>query len=77
MVIREVAVQKAAEEAAAAAEEDSALCVVCMDMPGTHAFIPCGHRCVCAACSETMLAQSDVVKCPVCRADFTQVVKIF
>jgi len=50
--------------------EDSQ-CVICMDARKTHAFIPCGHRCVCASCA----AKSET--CPLCRADFTGIMKIF
>ena len=65
-------------EAAGAAEQaepEDSMCVVCMDMPNTHAFVPCGHRCVCAQCSEPILHSN--AKCPVCRADVTQAIKIF
>ena len=50
--------------------EDSQ-CVVCMNERKTHAFLPCGHKCVCASCA------AKCQKCPICRADVTGIVKIF
>ena len=47
-------------------EGDSVLCVVCMDAPSTHAFVPCGHRSVCAACSVTVFGMFNQL-CPVRR----------
>ena len=29
-------------------------CVVCIDALATMALLPCGHRCVCAACAESL-----------------------
>jgi hypothetical protein len=71
----EAATQEEAAGSAEQAEQEDAVCVVCMDMPNTHAFVPCGHRCVCAECSEPILHST--AKCPVCRADVTQAIKIF
>jgi hypothetical protein len=72
--------QAAAAAAAAAVQEDrdgdSVLCVVCMDAPSTHAFVPCGHRSVCQACSITVFGLFQQL-CPVCRCASTQVIKIF
>jgi hypothetical protein len=38
------------EPPAAPAEET--LCVVCFDAPKDHAFVPCGHQCVCGAADQ-------------------------
>jgi hypothetical protein len=46
-------------------EEDNKLCVICMDAHKTQFIVPCGHRCLCAACAET----NKPSKCPICRAD--------
>ena len=46
-------------------EEDDKLCVICMDADKTQFIVPCGHRCLCAACAET----NKPSKCPICRAD--------
>ena len=41
-------------------------CAVCMDAEKTHVFFPCGHICVCEACSKGVMAGSG--ECPICRA---------
>lgn len=43
-------------------------CVVCLDQEATHILAPCGHRCVCAACS------ANVNECPLCRTPIASVV---
>ncbi len=72
---REAATQEEAAVSAERTDQEDALCVVCMDLPNTHAFVPCGHRCVCAECSQPILQSS--ARCPVCRAHVTQAIKIF
>jgi len=54
--------------------EEGKLCVICFDGEKTHAFIPCGHFCVCENCAERLKDNGD---CPVCRAKIVQVNKIF
>ena len=39
-------------------EDGERECVVCMSKSATHAFVPCGHRIVCAGCSGAILSQS-------------------
>ena len=55
---------------AAEAQSDDCCCV-CMDAKKTHAFQPCGHKCVCATCA----AQCQT--CPMCRAPVIGSLKIF
>ena len=45
-------------------------CIVCFLEEKTHACVPCGHQCVCAACS------GQLTECPVCRATATQWMKV-
>jgi hypothetical protein len=47
-------------------------CSLCLDAPRTHTFVPCGHFCVCEPCSKMVR-----MKCPICRAVATQVIKTF
>jgi hypothetical protein len=54
-----------------AAEAQSDDCIVCMDAKKTHAFQPCGHKCVCANCA----AKCQI--CPICRAPVTGILKIY
>lgn len=51
-------------------------CVVCLDNAKSHAFVPCGHLCVCQNCAEA-LKQMPVQTCPLCRLEFASVVQIF
>ena len=51
-------------------QEDDKVCVICLDEDKTEVCIPCGHRCLCAACA----AANKPEKCPVCRADVAVVV---
>jgi hypothetical protein len=56
-------------------EEDN-MCVICLSVPKTHAFIPCGHRCVCLPCGNNVLKQAAPF-CPICRADAQHLLQIF
>eukprot|EP00966_Prymnesium_polylepis_P138503 3200250-Prymnesium_polylepis.1 len=55
------------------------VCVVCMedDARPTHAFVPCGHQCVCKACSELITGHSGNGRCPYCRASCFMAMAIF
>ena len=50
-------------------------CVVCMDAENTHSFVPCGHKCVCEACANTVMATRG--ECPKCRAEVDNVMRIY
>ena len=52
-------------------------CVVCMDRNVSHALVPCGHVCLCHDCaSDTSLCKMGM-KCPKCRKDISQAMKLF
>lgn len=51
-------------------------CVICMSSSKTHAFVPCGHRCVCADCGHAVVEQS-LPTCPICRSEVERVLQIF
>jgi len=55
---------------AAEAQSDDCCCV-CMDAKKTHAFQPCGHKCVCATCAAQLQS------CPICRKLATGSFQIF
>jgi len=63
------------EESVEARIEDDT-CVVCMDGAKTHAFVPCGHLCVCHACSKSLSAQG-ARACPICREPSSLVIPVF
>ena len=59
-------------------EIEKALCLICMDNSPTHAFIPCGHKQICGACStQKVIVDGLKGKCPTCRANFQAIVHIF
>jgi hypothetical protein len=56
----------------------NAACVVCLDAPRTHAYVPCGHFCVCFSCAKQQAkSASKYSSCPVCQQPSTRVMKIF
>jgi len=50
-------------------------CVVCLSAAPTHAFVPCGHRCVCNACGNAISQGSQ--SCPICRAHVSSTLRVF
>jgi len=54
---------------------DRSVCVVCMDAPVTHAFLPCGHRCVCKQDAAALMARDMV--CPMCRMRVIKAIRIY
>ena len=48
-------------------------CVVCLSSKRTHAFVPCGHMCVCDGCAVLIKNRS----CPICRMVSQQIIKIY
>jgi len=52
-------------------------CVVCLETERTHAFVPCGHLCVCQGCSLLAHRQSGGMNCPLCRKKSFMVMKVF
>ena len=38
----------------------------------THAAVPCGHLCLCAACAREALE-----RCPICRTPLVQTMRVF
>ena len=49
----------------------TAECAICLDGAAEYAAVPCGHRCLCANCSNT------VSQCPVCRTLLSAVLRVF
>jgi len=49
-------------------------CCVCLSAPNSHVCVPCGHKCLCADCSDLIGATG---KCPVCQSKITMVMKIY
>ena len=59
------------EQGAEEAEEEN--CTVCYDNPRTHAFIPCGHLCVCGDCAE----RGEFSRCIMCRVPASSLQRIY
>ena len=51
-------------------------CAICLERPLTHAFVPCGHRCVCTECGDSWFHMHSR-SCPVCRAPSTGCMRVF
>jgi hypothetical protein len=47
------------------------LCSLCMSVPRSEVFIPCGHYIACADCSTIVMKSS---RCPMCKTDISQLV---
>ena len=76
----------APQQPAASPESSETSCVVCCDQERTHALIPCGHLCLCSACTEMLLAsaaratsrgQTGTLRCPVCRTSCETAMRVF
>ena len=67
-------------------------CIVCMDQPRTHIFVPCGHLCTCQSCSTYMKSMSspcgghrydrlgrilNPLLCPICKQKSQQIIQLF
>jgi hypothetical protein len=52
-------------------------CVLCLKDEKSHAFVPCGHLCVCAGCAAGNNATHTSRCCAICGTAATQLVKIF
>ena len=50
-------------------------CCVCMAEENTHAFMPCGHKCVCSGCAGVLM--SSTCRCPLCNSPSTSAIRIF
>lgn len=52
-------------------------CNVCQTYTSTHAFIPCGHMIICELCVHKCKNQQSQAKCPLCRQNYSSIVKIY
>jgi len=64
-------------------------CIICMDEPRNHVFVPCGHVCTCQSCSNELIDRerkennngngngSVLLQCPICKQDSHQVIQLF
>ncbi len=47
-------------------DDESYVCVVCMEAPRSTVLVPCGHMALCIACCERIIVQSADKLCPMC-----------
>lgn len=68
-------------QSTAKADLGKAACVVCLEAPRTHAYVPCGHFCVCFSCAKeqtkVQCSMTAASTCPVCKQASTRVMRIF
>eukprot|EP00808_Paulinella_micropora_P023154 g55791.t1 len=56
---------------------ENATCVICMQETASHAFVPCGHRCVCLDDGERVMNSDAQARCPLCRAATFGIIQIY
>lgn len=68
----------ATAQAAEAAEDDdeSGMCVLCLERQADSAVVPCGHMCGCGVCLQDV-QKSAKPECPMCRGPISSIIKIF
>ena len=59
-----------------APSNDEPLCIICLEGPKTHAFVPCGHHSVCQSCGEAIM-ESSGKPCPICRVEASMLMQVF
>ncbi|XP_039292681.1 uncharacterized protein LOC111044840 isoform X3 [Nilaparvata lugens] len=52
-------------------------CSICLVRRPSHAAIPCGHKCLCPQCAADERLRIEPMRCPLCRALMTNIVRIF
>lgn len=56
-------------------------CALCAERRKAAVFVPCGHMCCCMTCAHKLLRLGGSLqhqrRCPVCRADIREVVRVF
>lgn len=59
----------------------SSVCIICLQHPRSHAFVPCGHMCLCDHCSSRSPYSEgfsrNVLSCPICRESSSAIMKIY
>jgi len=54
--------------------DDEFRCIICSDRRRDVVLVPCGHLSICLTCSNLL---PEPKRCPVCRSDVTQIVKVY
>ena len=60
------------------AAEQGGRCCVCLEAESTHAFVPCGHQCVCATCGALIRSKAPRhACCPLCKLPSKSLMRVF
>ena len=60
------------------AAEQGGRCCVCLEAESTHAFVPCGHQCVCATCGALVRSKAPRhACCPLCKLPSKSLMRVF
>merc|ERR1712113_109740 len=68
--------EELSEEGKQQQEDDSGMCVVCLERRADTAVVPCGHMCGCETCLKGLQA-SKHAECPMCRGPVTSTIRIY
>ena len=58
-------------------QEERMLCVVCLERARSHVLLPCGHKCLCSSCVDTVLGTGADAVCPLCRTPIQKAQRVF
>ena len=58
-------------------EDEDKQCVSCMENKKMVLYTPCNHLCVCFKCSREIHAREDMRKCPMCREEYKDRIRVF
>ena len=58
-------------------QEERMLCVVCLERTRSHVLLPCGHKCLCSSCVDTVLGTGADAVCPLCRTPIQKAQRVF
>lgn len=52
-------------------------CVICLDSKANQILIPCGHMCLCAACTNALTTDADTNNtCPLCQQKTQNIIRV-
>lgn len=57
-------------------DNDEKMCLICCSAIRQSVLVPCGHHVMCMKCSDRFVASTNIVSCPICRAEVIQFVKL-
>lgn len=70
-VIKDTPVKKDSDD------DDSKLCIVCMENNKDHVIIPCGHICLCINCKQEYYDNDEAATCPLCQCKIEKIMKTY